>query len=377
MLLCVCGGGGGGASTVLDTKALSQPFTLPLQVWMDQKRGFGLGRFERLLWDSIMSLADFMLSSRYIYHKLKGTDWKLTVRPPSQSRPISKIYEIQFLKEMLTPDSNLRSTKWCPEKKPLLSLWNSTSIPAKSSFCGCVFRWDVTSLAFCFSGLYPYKFKYFCTALPFLKLCVYVCACTCTCVSYKECLLFQSDNFYRQFLLRISISECKSSSTVTQPISTMAAAAQATKSSFEVCKQTCQDDGKELASLTSYTDYRCALGSTDDQIHGVIVGAREIFTSESTHIVSRENGTMVKNFGAFPSTEENGVFHEDGTFRNGSTGVNCIYLKYRSYYAVPCTLPYNHIAQLRCACQGESYVIYKHGDGASHLSLCVEHPGWA
>ena len=87
-----------------------------------------------------MSLADFMLSSRYIYHKLKGTDCKLTVRPPCQSRLNSKIYEIQFLKEMLTLDSNLRITKWYPEQKPLLSSSNNTSIPAKSSFRGCVFR---------------------------------------------------------------------------------------------------------------------------------------------------------------------------------------------------------------------------------------------
>ena len=151
-----------------------------------------------------------------------------------------------------------------------------------------------------------------------------------------------------------SISECKSSYTLIQP--TAPTSSPVTQSSFEVCKQTCQDNGKELASLASYTDYRCSQGSTEDQKRGVIVGAQEIISSSATHIVSRENGAMVKNFGVFLSREENGVFHEDGTSRsgNGNNGVNCIYLKYRSYYAVPCTLPYDHTAGLRCACKGES-----------------------
>ena len=116
-----------------------------------------------------------------------------------------------------------------------------------------------------------------------------------------------------------------------------------------MCKHACQVNGKDLAPLEDYTDYSCTL--VNDQHHRVVVGAREVFTSNSAYIVSRENGTLVENFAYFHTSEENGVDHQPGSLRNGSNGVNCIYVKNRTYFATPCTQLYNlHW----CACKGRS-----------------------
>ena len=135
-------------------------------------------------------------------------------------------------------------------------------------------------------------------------------------------------------------------------------AGSSSKSMVDACAESCQANGMEVAPISTSADYGCAGDNSVNQTDAVVVAAQEVFTTTGTHIVSHQNGPVVTNFasGNSSSSEENGIFHQQGSIRlaDARAGANCLTLQSGQYHAYPCTTKISQIQNAKCACKGKA-----------------------